>query len=163
MTKSVLFVIRTNDFFHKSMFFLWALVKWSHTFLWLAAVNTLSIWLTDNNWYILIKGTYLKKRFVISFFIIILKKKFSYLKSKKIIFWVENHKCGLYKEELYKKHQNRIPFKYFFYFAELLDRSHSLISCQCVATVCLFCWWREHASINRKKNKSINNNVQPKI
>lgn len=39
--------IHTEDcFFHISMFFRWAFVKWSQTFLWLAAVNTRSIWLT---------------------------------------------------------------------------------------------------------------------
>lgn len=40
-------LIHTEDcFFHISIFFLCALVKWSQTFLWLAAVNTRSIWLT---------------------------------------------------------------------------------------------------------------------
>lgn len=40
--------VRTaHCFFHISMFFLWALVKWSQTFLWLAAEKTLSIWPTD--------------------------------------------------------------------------------------------------------------------
>ena len=39
--------IHTEDcFFHISMFFRWAFVKWSQTFLWLAAVKTRSIWLT---------------------------------------------------------------------------------------------------------------------
>lgn len=39
--------IHTEDcFFHISMFFRCALVKWSQTFLWLAAVKTRSIWLT---------------------------------------------------------------------------------------------------------------------
>lgn len=40
--------VRTaHCFFHISMFFLWALVKWSQTFLWQAAEKTLSIWPTD--------------------------------------------------------------------------------------------------------------------
>lgn len=39
--------LHTSDcFFHRSMFLRWALVKWSQTFLWLAAPNTLSIWET---------------------------------------------------------------------------------------------------------------------
>lgn len=44
--------IHTEDcFFHISMFFRCALVKWSQTFLWLAAVKTRSIWLTvDDMW-----------------------------------------------------------------------------------------------------------------
>jgi len=33
-------------FFHKSIFFLCALVKWSHTFLWLAELKTFSMWPT---------------------------------------------------------------------------------------------------------------------
>jgi len=41
-----IFVRTVANFFHWSMFFLWALVKWSQTFLWLAALNTFSIWVT---------------------------------------------------------------------------------------------------------------------
>lgn len=36
-------------FFQVSIFFLWALVKWSQTFLWQAAMNNRSIWLTNRH------------------------------------------------------------------------------------------------------------------